>query len=256
MRTWISVVLVLLGLLLSLGGPSRAAQGPTAQELVHGVDQLLRADSSIMQIEMDVTTPDYQRTDVLKIYMKGEEKALIKLIAPAEGRGTGWLKLGDQLWMYIPSIDQLMKIPPSMMMQSFRGSTFSYDDLVKESSIVRDYTSKIVSSESQDGRTVYLLELDPKPDAPVVYGKILFWVREDFIPLKEEFYAEEGTALKVTNFREIKKMGGRTIPTVWVTTDLLEKHHVTTLVIISAEFDVKIDPQVFTLKYLEDPSKF
>jgi|GEM_PF-6772299 len=189
MRIWISIALVsILGLFLSLGGPSRAAQGPTAEELVHGVDQLLRADSNIMQFEMDVTTPDYQRTDVLKGYMEGQEKALVKLIAPEEERGTGWLKLGDQLWMFIPSVNQLMKIPPSMMMESFRGSTFSYDDLVKESSIVRDYTSKIVDTESREGMTVYLLELDPKPDAPVVYGKILLWVRQDFIPLKEEYY--------------------------------------------------------------------
>ncbi|MFQ6117231.1 MAG: outer membrane lipoprotein-sorting protein [Candidatus Bipolaricaulia bacterium] len=256
MRTWISVALVLLGLLLSLGGPSGAAQGPTAEELVRGVDRLLRADSNIMQIEMDVTTPDYQRTDVLKAYMEGEEKALIKLISPEEERGTGWLKLGEELWMYIPSIDQLMKIPPTMMMESFRGSTFSYDDLVKESSIVRDYTPQIIDTESRGGMAVYVLELDPKPDAPVVYGKILLWVREDFIPVKQEFYDEEGTALKVTNYREIEELGGRTIPTVWVTVDLLEDHHVTTFVIMSAEFDVEIDPEVFTLEYLKDPSRF
>jgi outer membrane lipoprotein-sorting protein len=255
MRTWIFSILV-LGLLLVLGGPSGVAQGPTAEELVRGVDQLLRAESHIMQVEMDVTTPDYQRTDVLKIYMEGEEKALIKLIAPDEERGTGWLKLGEELWMYIPSIDQLMKIPPSMMMESFRGSTFTYDDLVRESSIVRDYTPQIAGTESRDGMTVYVLQLDPKPDAPVVYGKILLWVREDFIPVKEEFYDEDGTALKVSNFREIEELGGRTIPTVWVTVDLLEDHHVTTFVIMSAQFNIAIDPEVFTLEYLQDPTRF
>lgn len=256
MRPGGSVAALLVGLLLLAGGASQADRGPTAEELIRGVDQLLRADSNIMRIEMDVTTPDFQRTDVMKIYMEGEEKALIKLIAPEEDRGVGWLKLGSEVWMYIPSIDQLTKIPPTMMMQSFRGTTFSYDDLVRESSITRDYTPEILETESRQGMTVYVLELHPKPDAPVVYGKIVFWVREDFIPVKQEFYDEQGTALKVCNFQKIEERGGRTIPTVWVTTDLLEEKHITTFVIMSAQFNVEIDPQVFTLEYLKDPTRF
>ena len=248
------IALVLMG--LGVGNLSYAAQVQTAGELVHGVYQLLRADSYIMQIRMEVKTPDYQRTDMMKIYMEGEEKALIKLIAPQEGRGTGWLKLGNKLWMYIPSIGQLMKIPPAMMMQPFRGSAFSYDDLVKESSIVQDYTPKIIASEAQDGVTVYTLELDPKPTAPVVYGKVLLWVREDFVPTKEEFYDENGDPIKVCTFGEIKELGGRRIPTVWVMQNLEEKGNLTTLTITKAQFNVKIDPLIFTLAYLKDPTKF
>ena len=128
------------------------------------------------------------------------------------------------------------------------------DDLVKSSSVVDDYASRILREDPAGGVQAYVLELIPKPDASVVWGKILYWVRKgDFIPLKQEFYDERGTLVRVMTFSEIRPMGGRTIPTRWEIRPAERPGNSTAIRIKSAVYDRPIDPEIFTQRNLQKP---
>jgi outer membrane lipoprotein-sorting protein len=139
-----------------------------------------------------------------------------------------------------------------MMMQPWMGSDFTNDDLVKESSIVEDYVHKVMGKEKIDGFDAYHVEAVAKPDAPVVWGKILYWVRvEDFIPLREEFYSEKGELIRVMSFSDIKEIGGRVLPTFWKMVPVKKKDRMTTFRLIEVEFDIPIPDEIFTLRNLK-----
>ncbi len=138
-----------------------------------------------------------------------------------------------------------------MMMQAWMGSDFTNDDLVKESSIVEDYLHRLTGEVKMDGFDAYRIEAVPKPDAPVVWDKILYWVRKgDYVPLRQEFYSERGELIRVMTFSEIKETGGRVIPTLWRMRPVKKEGKETVLRIIDVEFNKSIDEDVFTLRNL------
>lgn len=126
---------------------------------------------------MTVVTPDYRRTRRLEAWWEGNEKALIVTLEPPREAGNRTLKRGNELWMYLRETETTIKIPPSMMLQSWMGSDFTYDDLVRESNPVRDYHIRLLRTDTLNGVPCYVLELVPKPEAAVVWGKLLYWVR-------------------------------------------------------------------------------
>jgi outer membrane lipoprotein-sorting protein len=233
-----------------------SGQELSADELVKKIDDLLRGESSYMEMKMTVYNPDWARPRSFEMYAyesRAEGKAFIRITAPSRDRGCGFLKIGYNLWMFVPRTERVMKIPPSMMHQSWMGSDFTNDDLVRESSIVNDYEHRLIKVEDHpEGGKVYLLELLPKPEAPVVWGRILLWVwDEGFIPTKEQFFDEEGRMINEMIFSEIKEKGGRRIPTLWEMRPMTKPGHKTVLQILEANFDIEIDPGIFTEKRLK-----
>lgn len=203
--------------------------------------------------EMTIKDPRWERTLKLKAWeMRKEKKSFIRILSPPKEKGIGTLKIGLEMWNYLPRVERIIKIPPSMMMQPWMGSDFTNDDLVKESSIVEDYLHRVIGEEKIGGFDAYRVEAVPKPDAPVVWGKILYWVRKkDFIPLKQEFYSERGELIRVMTFSEIKEMGGRVLPTYWEMVPVKKEGRMTTLRILEAEFDIPIPEEIFTLRNLK-----
>jgi outer membrane lipoprotein-sorting protein len=221
------------------------------EEMVKKVDDLLRGESNVMTMQMMVTTPDWTRENTMKSWSLGTDKAFVKILSPAKDKDTRFLKLEYNLWMYIPKVEKVIKIPPVMMMESFMGSDFSYDDMVKESSMVKDYVPHLIGRDTVEQEENYVLELVPKPEAPVIYGKLKLWVRaKDLIPTREEFYNEKKEVIKVMIFRDVKKMGDRSIPTYWEMTNLKKKDHKTIIRIQEAQFNVEIEPSIFTKRNL------
>ncbi len=243
--------IILLISLLVFANPPNTAFSITPEEMVKKVDDLLRGRSNTMTMQMIVTTPDWTRENTMKSWSLGTDKAFVKILSPAKDKDTRFLKLEYNLWMYIPKVEKVIKVPPVMMMQSFMGSDFSYDDMVKESNMVEDYIPHLVGRDTIEQEENYVLELIPKPDAPVVYGKLKLWVRtKDLIPTREEFYSEKKEIIKVMVFRDIKKMGDRFIPTYWEMTNLKKKDHKTIIKIQKAQFNIKINPSIFTKRNL------
>ncbi len=152
---------------------------------------------------MTVRTPEWQRTLEMTFWYDYPEKTFIRITAPAKDAGTGTLRLGSNMWTYLPSVERVIKIPPSLMLQAWMGSDFTNDDLVKESSLPTDYTHRIEGETTEDGDACYRLIATPKPNAPVVWGKLVLLIRKsDFLPRREEFYDEQGTLQKTLYFDE------------------------------------------------------
>ncbi|HEX8009403.1 MAG TPA: outer membrane lipoprotein-sorting protein [Casimicrobiaceae bacterium] len=244
---------LLLALVVVAYVPARAGE-PSGHEIVERVESLMWGKTVQGEYEMTITTPRWERTLVLRAWMERPKRSFVRILAPAKEKGIGSLRIGAEMWNYLPNVERTIKIPPSMMLQPWMGSDFTNDDLVKASSIVDDYTSRVLREEPAGGAPAYVLELIPKPDAAVVWGKIVYWVRKsDFIPLKEEFYDERGGLIRTMTFSEVRPMGGRTIPTRWEIRPTEKPANSTTLVVKSALYDRPIDPEVFTQRNLQKP---
>ena len=245
---------VALLLASALAGSPAIAQEPSARDIVDRVETLLWGRTVQGEYEMTIATPRWQRTLSLRAWMERPRRSFIRILAPAKEKGIGSLRIGAEMWNYLPNVERTIKIPPSMMLQPWMGSDFTNDDLVKSSSLIDDYLSGILREEPAGGAQAYVVELIPKPDAAVVWGKILYWVRKsDLIPLKQEFYDERGALVRVMTFSEIRPMGGRTIPTRWEIRPTEKPGNSTAIQIKSAVYDRPIDPEIFTQRNLQKP---
>lgn len=187
-----------------------------ATEIVKKADQLMRATSSYSEISMEIIKPDWSRKMSMKVWALEPDYSLIYITEPARDKGTVTLKRKNEVWNWLPSAQKVIKIPPSMMLQSWMGSDFTNDDLVRESSVIKDYTHKLIGEEKFNGMNCYKIQLIPKPEAGVVWGKIITWIeKETYLQPKVEYYDEDGFLVKKFMGSDLKKMDGRNIFTHW-----------------------------------------
>jgi len=187
-----------------------------ATEIVKKADELMRAKSSYTEITMNIVKPDWSREMGMKVWALEPDYSMIYITEPARDKGTVTLKRKTEVWNWLPSAQKVIKIPPSMMLQSWMGSDFTNDDLVKESSVIKDYTHKLIGEENIDGLDCYKIQLTPKPDAGVVWGKIIAWIAKDtYLEPKVEYYDEDGFMVKQFIGSNLQKMDGRNIFTHW-----------------------------------------
>lgn len=227
----------------------------TAEEIVRRSEDLLKGTSSRGTFRMTITSPEYTRTMVMDSWWVGNEKALIAIKSPHREAGNKTLKVNNELWMYLRNTETTIKVPPSMMMQAWNGSDFTNDDLVRESDLVKDYFMRSDSGELIAGEMCWKIILTPKPDAPVVWGKIELFIRKkDFLPSVSTYFDEKGTPVRRLEYTNVKRFGNRTIPSTWIMQNLLKKGHHTEFTVIDAEFDLKIPERIFSFKELEKGS--
>ena len=189
------------------------AQTLTAKDIIQKADDKSRGRTSQGEMTMTIVRPTWTRSITMKSWAKGTSYALILITSPAKDKGQVFLKIKTDIWNWVPSIEKMIKIPPSMMMQSWMGSDFTNDDLVKESSIVIDYTHKLLTRETVRELMCYKIEMIPHPDAAVTWGKVIVWITvEGFNEWKVEYYDEDMKLINVMNAFDIRKMGDREIP--------------------------------------------
>ncbi len=238
-------------LVLFLVNPLFADDG---RQVIDRMTRKLRGQTNIAEYEMTVHRPRWTRSVRLKVWddRKGE-RLFIRILEPPKDRGVSFLKIGYNLWQYLPAVEKVMKIPPSMMLQPWMGSDFSNDDLVKESSYVDDYDHQIVGKESREGISLLKIELIPHPHAPVVWGKVIYWVREkDDLPVEQHFIDERGRVVKKLTFSEFKVMDETLQPSLWEMNNLVKEDQKTTIHLLSVDFDPSppIPASVFTERNL------
>jgi outer membrane lipoprotein-sorting protein len=213
---------------------------------------MVKGESAHGTIEMTVNRPDFTRRMRMKSWWQGNEKALIVIEAPKKDAGNKTLKIGNEMWSYLDNTETTIKVPPSMMLQSWNGSDFTNDDLVRESNYAEDYEASIEGTDELDGVPCWKLLLRPKPDAPVVWGKLEYWIsKRDTLPVRLEYYDEEGQLKRHLLFSDVDTVGSRTIPTTWTMYDDIEEDHRTTMKILDMEFDIPIRDGVFSKRELE-----
>jgi outer membrane lipoprotein-sorting protein len=224
----------------------------TAEEIISKAENDVKGKSAQGTIEMIITTPDYTRSLKMESWWVGNEKALIVTKAPAKEAGNKTLKIGDEIWGYLRNTETTIKIPPSMMLQSWNGSDYTNDDLVRQSNLVKDYDLTIVASEKINDEDCWKIELQPKPDAPVVWGKIYYWVRKaDYLPSVVQYFDEKGNIIRYLVYTDIKNFPGRKMPSKWVMYSVNKKGHSTTIIVDNMNFDIKIPDKIFSYQELE-----
>lgn len=229
--------------------PSSAwAAEPTIEELLDATDDVNRGASSKSTITMQVKTKRYERTMTMDAWSRGEDDSLIRITAPAKDAGTTTLKVGDDMWNYIPKIDRTMKIPPGMMSGAWMGSHFSNDDLVKSNRLADEFTYEKESF--IDG--VYTIVCTAKPDAAVVWGKVVVKVREDKVPLEVAYYDEDGELARKMTFSDVRELGGRTVPATMLLEPADRPGEFTRITTTAMDFDVKFDDRTFSLQALKE----
>jgi len=220
-----------------------------ATEIVRKMDEKMRGESLRAEVTMTIVRPDWSRQVTMESWSRGTEYSMILITAPARDEGTAFLKRGNEIWNWVPSVGRTIKMPPSMMMQSWMGSDFTNDDLVRESSAVTDYDHELVGEETIQGYECYKIEMKPKPDAPVVWTRVDVWIsKEEYLELKAEFYDEFGELINVMNGMEVKEFDGRMIPSKMEMIPMDEEGYKTILEYRSMEFNENIPQSFFSVQ--------
>jgi outer membrane lipoprotein-sorting protein len=242
--------LVIAVLLIS----STSFAAPSAQQMLAKSEEHMQGKSFRGLVQMEVEREGSKRTLKMKLWSKGKSKSLVKIMEPRKDLNTGNLRLDFNLWQYLPNVDRLIRVPSSMMLQSWMGSDLTNDDLVKASSLARDYDSKIEGIEKLNGEEAVRIVCIPKPTAPVVWGKVVAWVRKsDSAPLKKAFYSEKQKLLKVFTGSNIKNFNGHVLPTKWVMQNADKPDSLTRIEYTDVVFDGPLSDDLFTQQNLRKP---
>ncbi|MBN2301941.1 MAG: outer membrane lipoprotein-sorting protein [Lentisphaerae bacterium] len=221
-------------------------------EIIRRSDELLRGENSYSQMEMTISRPHWTRTVIMEGWSSGADNMFVRVLAPKKERGITFLKKGREAWNYIPAIDRVIKLPPSMMLQSWMGSDFTNDDVVRADSMVEDYTHRLLDKPIVEGAPCWTIEAIPKPDAPVVWGKVVFTVRQsNYVPIRVDFFDEDSCLVKFYVTSRIRKIEGRELATEFTMHDALKDEHKTSIVYNSITFKPELKPDTFSLKNLK-----
>ena len=230
-----------------------------AVDILDRIDDMWRGDSAVSVFRMKVNNKNWQRSMLIKVISLGKDYSLVRILKPKKDRGVATLKVKDDIWNYLPNVDRTIKVPPSLMMSSWMGSHFTNDDLVKDSRLAEDYTFKITFEGKRNKKEIYEVTLTPKPNAPVVWGKILVEVLKDgYLPLNQKFFDEKGKLARVGEFSDEKVLGGRRMQagmTIYPSDQLgkpKEKREQTSIEVVDIKFGVKLVPKFFNEKNLKN----
>lgn len=218
-----------------------------AREIVRKANDLMRGASTYSEISMTITKPEWSRTIVMKAWALEPDYSLVYVTEPARDRGSVTLKRKQEVWSWVPTVQRVIKIPPSMMLQSWMGSDFTNDDLVRQSSIVDDYTHSIVGEETLAGYRCWKIDLTPRPDAGVVWGKLLMWISQsNYLELRTDFYDEDSIVVKSFIGSDIKTFDGRSLPSHCEMIPVNEPGKKTIIEYRDIKFKVKLDQSFFS----------
>jgi outer membrane lipoprotein-sorting protein len=227
-------------------------QGQTAKELIKMADDKMQGESNKAEMRMTIVRPDWKREITMKSWAKGRELSLILITGPARDKGSASLKRNKELWSWQPSIDRTIKLPPSMMLQSWMGSDFTNDDLVRESSVVNDYTHELGQDTVINNLDCYKIIMIPLPDAPVVWGKLVVYIEKvEFNQMLVYYYDEDEFLINTMVLSEVKNMDGRNIPTHLEMIPAEEPQNKTVIEYLSMDFDIDIDDNFFSIQNMK-----
>mgnify|MGYP001812215022 FL=1 len=212
-----------------------------------------RGTSSYSEMTMTIHRPDWQRSMSMRSWTRGEKTSLVRVTEPKKDAGNGTLLDDNNMWTSAPKVNRIIKVPSSMMSQSWMGSDFSNKDISKSTDIIDQYDHKLLDTREQDGHTVYLIESIPHEEAAVVWGKEVLMIRDDNILLEQQFWDQDGVLVKTMKALEIKQLGGRTVASIIRMGKVDTPDEWTEMSVQDIEFDVSHPDSLFTLSNLRNP---
>ncbi len=225
--------------------------GQTAAEIIQKADKKFRGNTSYAEFTIDIIRPKWSKQMKMKAWSKGTNYSVSVVTSPAKERGTVFLMRDKEVWNYMPTIDRKIKFPPSMMMQNWMGTDLTNDDMVKMSSIVEDYSQKIIGEEEKEGLTCWKIELTPKENAAVVWGKIIIWIdKKEYMQLQVDYYDEDGFLVNQMIASKVKHFGDKVLPSVLRVIPQDKEGQETVITYTVWKFNIEIPNSYFTSNYM------
>lgn len=223
-----------------------------ADEIIQQAEDRLKGETSFSEATVTTVRPRYTREMTIKTWTKGDDYSVTLVLSPAKDKGTVFLKRKNEIWNYIPSIDRLVKMPPSMLSQSWMGTDIKNDDLLENSSLKNDYDKEILGSESIEGLDCYHIELTPKNEVNTIWGKVSMWIsKEDFMQMKVEYFDEDMELVNTFYGNTVKTINGLKMPSINEIVPAKKKGNKTKLTTTNRELNIKVDDNIFTTQYMK-----
>ncbi|MCK5784953.1 MAG: outer membrane lipoprotein-sorting protein [Candidatus Sabulitectum sp.] len=246
---------MILSIFATVVVPSAMILLPLTIELTRDLDQLYRSDNSYSEMSMHIVTEHWERTLTMEIWSEGRDKTFIKVLSPARQAGSATLRIGSEMWNYLPNTNSTVRIPPSMMTGSWMGSDITNNDIVKEITYTDDYTAEYITAPYDVDTGIgenYYLKMTPKPSTAVVWSYIICAISVDpVLPVREEYYDQHDNLIKTVTFSDVQTMDGRTIPTVMQVIPANKPDQSTTITWSNTSFDQGVNEDIFTLDNLQ-----
>ena len=249
MKKYLFAFIIIFGL---YSNSTNAQETLTAKEIIQKADEKVRGKTNTSVMVMEIIRPTWKRSVSMKSWGRGLDFSMTYITAPAKDKGQVFMKRKTEMWNWMPAIGRMIKIPASMMSQGWMGSDYTNDDILKESSIVVDYTHKISSEENIDGHDCYKIEMTPHEDAAVIWGKVFKWITQDeYIQIKSEYYDEDNDLVKSDFSYDFKMMDGRLIPTRIEIIPADEEGKKTVIYIKETKFDIELPESFFSQQQMK-----
>ena len=247
-------VLALIATLLFCAAPSPAQDAERdAASIVRDAINHWRGLSSYTEMAMVIHRPDWERSMTMQAWTKGDKKSLVRVIEPKKDRGNGTLTDDNNMWTFSPKVNRVIKIPSSMMGQSWMGSDFSNKDIARADDIIDQYDHALLSTADVDGTTIYEIESIPHEEAAVVWGREVLRIRDDHVVFEHRFYDQDGELVKTLESLEIAEMGGRTVAKRQRMSKTETPEEWTEIQVNSVEYEIDIRDSMFTQSNLRNP---
>jgi outer membrane lipoprotein-sorting protein len=227
--------------------------GIEAREIVRQAIEHWRGVASVGEMTMTIHRPDWERSMSMQSWTQGNKESLVRVTAPQKDRGNGTLMIDNSMWNYSPKVNRVIKVPSSMMGQSWMGSDFSNKDVSRADDIVDQYTHTLLETSEHEGKIVYLVESIPLEEAAVVWGREVLKIREDLVLLEQSYYDQDGALVKKLEALEIGEMGGRVIVLRQRMSKLETPEEWTEMEVKTMAYNVNLDSNLFTLANLRNP---
>ncbi len=233
---------------------SNRIASPDAYQLVKAAIDNWRGVSSYADMSMTIHRPDWQRSMRISSWTRGTDHSLVRVTEPRKDSGNATLVIGSQMWSYNPRINRVIKIPSSMMNQSWMGSDFSNRDIAREDEILDEYIHTLVSTELIEEQKVYTIESVPRETAAVVWGREVLRIRDDDVLLSHAFYDQDNQLVKIMETESISWMSGRSVASLQRMRQLDKDNHWTEIRVHKVQFDVPLSENTFSLGALRNPA--
>ena len=202
---------------------------------------------------MVIQRPDWRRSMSMASWSRGDKHSLVRVTAPPKDSGNGTLLVDNNMWTYTPKINRVIKVPSSMMSQSWMGSDLSNKDISKSTDIIDQYDHTLLQTREEDGHTLYVIQSVPHEEAAVVWGREVLTIRDDYVLMEQQFWDQDGELVKTFTTTQVQEMGGRTVATVMRMQEVGKPDQWTEMRVDEVEFDVDLPGNLFTLSNLRNP---
>ncbi len=226
---------------------------PEPRELIRAAMEHWRGVTSYSEMTMTIHRSDWERSFSMRAWTEGDKLSLVRVTAPKRDAGNGTLVQDQSMWTFSPKINRILKLPSSMMNQSWMGSDFSNKDISKSTDIIDQYDHRLLKSEIVEDHIHYTIESIPHEEAAVVWGKEIVVIRDDFVMIRQEFWDQDGILVKEMTALQIESMDGRNIASHMRMHKLEATDEWTEMIIDDIDFDVEIASNLFTLSNLRNP---